>query len=114
MITEVEMQLQHMTNEIINLMEAWIKERKGLRSHMQSRTEVQFTDVIVSGEMIIAEQAHLNELTDNIIMFQIQKERLENILDWIRILQQQLQISTGRLSTSSITSPLVYSYSEIL
>ena len=96
MITEIEIQLQHMTNEIINGLEAWIKERRGLRSHIQSRTEIQLKEVTLSDEMIIAEQAYLNELTDNIIMFQIQKERLENILDWIRILQGQLQVSTGK------------------
>ena len=107
MITEVEIQLQHMTNEIIHRLEEWIKERRGLRSHIQSRTEIQLKEVKLSDETIIAEQAYLNELTDNIIMFQIQKERLENILEWIRILQRQLQISTGRFLISPATSPLV-------
>lgn len=111
MITEIEIQLQHMTHEIINGLETWIKERRGLRSHMQSKIEVQLKDINLSDKMIIAEQAHLNELTDNIIMYQIQKERIESILNWIQTLQKQLQISTGRFSTFLIT-PLLASIAK--
>lgn len=96
MMAEIEVQLQHMTIEILNGLELWIKERRGLRSRMQSRIEMQLEDVDLSYDAIIAEQEHLSELTDNIIMFQIQKERLEDILHWIQTLQQQLQVSVGR------------------
>lgn len=95
MIAEIELQLQYMTSEIIDELETWIKERRGLRSQMQSLSEVQLEDLgLLTKEIIIAKQ--LNELTDNVVMFQLQREKLDAILAWIQVLQQQLQASTGK------------------